>query len=65
MESIFELIIRILNKQSCDLLICLISIRIMNQRELLCILLILIWGNSKYKIITCSDVSQPLRVEIF
>lgn len=37
----------------------------MNQGELLCILVILIWGNSKYKIITCSDVSQPLRVDIF
>lgn len=54
-----------MNKQSFDLVICLISIRIMNQGELLCILVILIWGNSKYKIITCSDVSQPLRVDIF
>lgn len=65
MKIISELIIRILNKQFCDLLICFLSIRIINLRELLCISVILIWGNSKYKIITCSDVSQPLHVEIF
>lgn len=64
-KSFFELVIRISNKQTCDLLICFISIKIMNQGELLCILVILIWNNSKYKIITCSDVSQPLYVDIF
>lgn len=64
MKIIFALI-RKSNKQSCDRLICLISIRLMNQGELLCISVILIWGNSKYKIITCSDVSQPLHVGIF
>ena len=64
MKIIFELIIRKLNKQSCDLPICFISIRIMNQ-ELLCISVILIWSNSKYKMITCNDVSQPFHVDIF
>lgn len=37
----------------------------MNQGKLLFMLVILIWGNSKYKIITCSDVSLPLHVDIF
>lgn len=41
MKIISELIIRILNRQFCDL-ICFISIGIINQRELLCISVILI-----------------------
>ena len=36
----------------------------MNQ-ELLCISVILIWSNSKYKMITFNDVSQPFHVDIF
>lgn len=46
MKILSELIITISNRQFCDLLICLLSIRIVNQRELLCISVILIWGNS-------------------
>lgn len=42
MKIISELIIRILTRQFCDLLICFISIGIINQRELLCISVILI-----------------------
>lgn len=61
----FELMIRKLNKQSCDLLICFISIRLMDQGELLCVSVTLIWGNSKYKMITCTDVSQPFHVDTF
>lgn len=56
----FELIIRILTKQSYDPLIWFISVRITKQ-----LVMYFSYFNYKCKIITCSDVSQPLYVDIF